>query len=792
MTTTKQLLSSVAVVALSAAAAPIAHAQDAGGQEIITMEEMVVTAQRRAQSIQDVPIAVSAFSAQELEARQVTETLDLFRYVPNAIAHNNTGLGSANTYYIRGLGNTESVSTFDPPVGTYVDDIYMTRQNANNFSFFDVERVEVLRGPQGTLFGRNTTGGAVNVIMRKPGEEFGGFTEVGYGRFDKITARASVDVPVTDKLLTKVSGFYITDDGFVDNLTTGETINDEESWGIRGALRALPWDNVIWDFAVDYIDSDHASVFNFPNPNGGGRIAFTGMREDTANLAGLVAGEKADLGLGSVTRSLSVYSNLRVDFDDATLEVITGWREIDQRFSLDFFDGQFPSLDIPNRPDNTITNGSFGFATGGFAINNIGDHQQFTQEIKLNGTVLDGKFDYVVGFFYLNEDNSTDFADVFTVPGAPGTSVPLILADRILENDTEAAAGYVQVDYHATEQLTLTVGVRYTDETKNIRFTPNANPFIGTPAFLGVPFDTGDIAALGIPTEQQEEIFTPRFAAEYQVNDDLMLFASATRGFKSGGWNARGTSPGLIQPFAPEKVWSYETGWRSEWLQRRLRFNVTGFYSDTSDFQIPSAFDSGVGIEFITQNFADLEVFGIEVDMAAVPMEGLTVFANLGWQEAEYKNIDPSVMQTAENCLNDLATIPNFNPLNSDSCAVGIVAPDGSISDPVRTPAITLSFGATYEYPVEALRGSIIANANAQFVSDHTTSTSARPEGLADDRFLVNASIGYQFEDAIWAITAECQNCFGETYVVSNLPPFPYFDDPSTWLVKLRYNFGAY
>ena len=201
MTTTKQLLSSVAVVALSAAAAPIAHAQDAGGQEIITMEEMVVTAQRRAQSIQDVPIAVSAFSQSDLDRLNINEALDLTFTIPNFIGHNNTGLGSANVYYIRGLGNTESIATFDPPVGTYIDDIFIQRQNANNFTLFEVERVEVLRGPQGTLFGRNTTGGAVRILLQPPADEWGGYAEAAYGRFNRLEFRGGFDAPAAGVLV---------------------------------------------------------------------------------------------------------------------------------------------------------------------------------------------------------------------------------------------------------------------------------------------------------------------------------------------------------------------------------------------------------------------------------------------------------------------------------------------------------------------------------------------------------------------------------------------------------------
>jgi Outer membrane cobalamin receptor protein len=161
----------------------------------LEIEEIVVTAERREASVQDTPIAVSAYGEQQMEVLQIDNTIDLVNVVPNLFGGNNTGLGTANMYYMRGQGNDESIATFDPPVGTYVDDVYVTRQNANNFALFDVERIEVLRGPQGTLYGRNTTGGAIALIMKKPAEEFGGYAEVGMERFSKRSFKASLDIP---------------------------------------------------------------------------------------------------------------------------------------------------------------------------------------------------------------------------------------------------------------------------------------------------------------------------------------------------------------------------------------------------------------------------------------------------------------------------------------------------------------------------------------------------------------------------------------------------------------------
>ncbi|WP_439532819.1 TonB-dependent receptor, partial [Polymorphobacter sp.] len=217
----------------SAAYAQDAMAQDDGS----TLDTIVVTAQRRSESVQNVPIAISAFSAETLSDRGIATPLQMVNYVPNLFGANNTGLGSANAYYIRGLGNTESIASFDPPVGTYVDDIYMSRQNGNNFAFFDIDRIEVLRGPQGTLFGRNTTGGAVNVILKRPGDVIGGYVEGAYGAYNKKMVRGSIDLPLNQAISVKLSGYYQDDDGYVNNTTTGERNNDSDMAGARGAIQ---------------------------------------------------------------------------------------------------------------------------------------------------------------------------------------------------------------------------------------------------------------------------------------------------------------------------------------------------------------------------------------------------------------------------------------------------------------------------------------------------------------------------------------------------------------------------
>lgn len=728
--------------AMAMTAPAMADATEAG---TMVLEEIVVTSQRRAQGLQDVPIAVSAFTATEMEARQITETLDVMSYVPNVVAVNNDGLGTANSYFMRGLGNSESIATFDPPVGTYINDIYISRQNANNFSFFDVERVEVMRGPQGTLFGRNTTGGAISIIMKKPGEEMGGFVEGGFGRFDQVRVRGSVDLPISDKVLTKFSAYYIGDDGWVHNTTTGEMLNDETSKGLYGATRVLFSDNVTWDASVSYLDSDRMNILNFVDPVTGRRVSQTGLSSAGMGLD-ILAGPKNDLPLGNSTKTLFLSSSLQLYYNDVNVELLTGYVDLEQDFLVDFVNGPAQY--------------------GGFTIANMGDHEQFSQEIKLNGSLLDNKLDYVAGLYYLDEKNVTDFGDIFDI------GFPLVLADRILSNNVKSWAAYAQFDYQLTDKLIGTAGIRFTDEEKTIAYLDNT----------GGDLTTASMIAAGIPVKQSADVWTPRFALDYSFDDNISTFVSATRGFKSGGWNARGTTAAENLPFGPEMIWSYEAGLRSELLDNSLRLNVTAFLSDVSQRQVVSGIDIGGGnIQFLTGNFDDMEVKGVETEVYWLATERLSIYSTLGLMDAKYKNIGASVRAQQAACQGgDIA-----------SCDKGIVTLAGDIAEPNHVPGQTLSLGFTYELPVTALNGRIVANANMQYTSDYFLSTPNSEAGLVDDRTLVNAGISYITEDDRWTVSAECQNCFDKEYM-NSLLIYPYTSNPMTWMMRVKYSFGAY
>jgi iron complex outermembrane recepter protein len=739
------------------------------------IEEVVVTAQRRAENLQEVPIAVSAFSEAELERRQVTRTLDLIAFVPNMSGHNNTGLGTANTYSIRALNNSESIATFDPPVGTYVDDVFMARQNANNFQFFDVEQIEVLRGPQGTLFGRNTTGGAINVRMKKPADEFRAFAEVGYGEYARKQARASVDLPVTGTLLTKFSAFYAEDDGYVENRTTGATLNGEETWGVRGAARVLFSDSVTWDASLEHIDASISNLVNFVQPGSSQRVNFTRMPTSGGLGPALVSPRLQDISLGNSAKSSALISNFTIEASDAvTLNFITGIRRLDQQFMTDSFDSITGAVFTANNGYELVS-AMAGTAT---PLVNDGEHTQFTQEIKLTGEALDGRMKYVTGLFGFYDNNDTSFANI----SLPVTGAPTVTQDRTMKNKTQSAAVYFQADYELTDKLTATAGVRYTDETKSIDFQPNVSP-IATRLFPA--FSTIDLVSFGVPTELNEKLWTPRFAVDYKATDDLMFFASATRGFKSGGWNARANFGRLALDFAAEKVWSYETGMRSEWFDGRLRVNLNAFQMDVEDFQLPAGYADPVTniINYLTRNFAGLQDRGLEAEVTWAPTDRINVVWAGGTQSAKYVDVDPSVLAQAANCQVLIAT----GRPTTNICNVSIVTPTGDISEPVRAPEFTSTLGINGRIPLGSTL-ELVPSVNWNYMGDAWAATANTPIGLQKAHSTYNGGVTLRDTDGKWSVTADCTNCTNTEYVVSFLV-YPYLPEPRRWMVRARYDF---
>ena len=737
--------------------------------------DIVVTAQRREERLQDVPLAVSVFSPEDLRERQVTRTIDLFAFVPNLIAHNNTSVGTANSYSMRGLNNNETISTFDLPVGTYVDEVYMSRQSANNFQFYDVERIEVLRGPQGTLFGRNTTGGAINVVLKKPANELGGFIEGSFGRYDRVTARGAIDVPIiADKLLTKFQGYFVDDKGYVENRVTGQRLNDERSYGGRGAIRFLGA-GMSWDVTGDYNYQSYANFPNFYDPATEDRVSYTRLRKG-ATVSDVFGGRSylsaglADNTLGNVAETWSVTSNVQIEAtDDLTVNLITGYRHIYNEYLTDSAMSLLSTTTRYDYPADIIT----AVPGSTSVLANDSWHGQFSQEIKLTGSALDNRLTYVGGLYYIREDNKTNFANISITAAGVGSKS----ADRTMRNNTDAIAGYFQADYKITPALTATAGIRYTAEYKDIHFGANPSPLPSTG--INQPFNTEDVLRAGNPVKQSAKVWTPRFALNWKVAPDINVFASATKGFKSGGWVSRSYNAAGVFAFDRETIWSYEAGLRSEFFDRRARWNLTGFYFNDYDNQLPAGRENPLvpgQIIYVTRNFADLRNYGLESELTLVPFRGFNVTWIAGLQHARFKNVDPTVLAQAAACRAGTAS----------ACNQGIVTAAGQIALPSRVAPFNSTVTANYTFDMGGFQ--LIPSGSWIYTDESYPSAQNDVRGFQEKHSLFNAGLTLRNPTQGWSLSAECINCFDKRYVASFLI-FPYLNEPGRWALRARVDF---
>ncbi|QMW23092.1 TonB-dependent receptor [Sandaracinobacteroides saxicola] len=699
----KRQVGRISMAALLCACAGGALAQaPAAGAGAKDSDEIVVTAQRRAERLQDVPIAVTAIDSAALQARQMTQLVDIMATVPNLHASNNIGQGSATTVFIRGVGETESIVAIDPPVGFYVDDVLIARQGVNNMALFDIERIEVLRGPQGTLYGRNTSAGAIKVVTKKPEFENGFLGEASYGRFDTWMLKGSANLALGPATAVRLNAMVGDGDGDTFNRVLNKRVNGTETVGVRGQLRHQAGDveiNLSADFARGNQNGrygvDVSGLLRPPAPS----LYISSTGTDMRNIG------KAWGFAGTVEWPLS---------DALTLKSITGYRATQQRYNLELTD-QNPSL---------------------YLVYSDVDSRQFTQELQAN--VTQDRFNLVAGLYYFNE-RSTQFIGDY------------IFSSFFFRKDirvrADAIAGFAQGTFRLTDTLSLIAGGRLTHEVKAIDMSLKGD-FTGTDRqfadFAGVPlFTNSTICGQVIPQRPKPVAcrlsvtrFTPRLGLEYKPDEDLMLYASWTRGFKSGGWSARVNSAAEFLDFDPEQIDSYEAGLRSSLLDRRATVNLTGFYYDyTNRFASGTTPSGGFGIAI-----TDAKIWGVELETSWRLAPGVRVTGNLAWQ-------DNSLSRPAT------ATIILGDRLQ-------------------RSPAWQASAGLYVDTPV-AERLNLLASADYSYMSKHFVS----PQNFASTETgpinLVNASLGVRL-DGRHELSVGCRNCFQANYFNQALP-FPAF-----------------
>lgn len=631
----KALLTSASVCALTFGLAAPALGQelndpatDADGLGMI-----IVTAQKRSENVQDVPIAITAIGSQFLESRGIDSIDDLGTIAPNVKFERAPASKTISQIAIRGSVTINPAITWEPAVGLYLDGVYIAKAQGSIFDIADLDRVEILRGPQGTLYGRNALAGAVNLVTKKPSGEAGGMAELTYGSFDEVRLRGVVDLPQMGAFSAKVSGQYRTRDGLIALATPdgrGRNRTDSiESGSFMVQLRAEITDSITADYTYDYSKSNQTPPFSqllAVNRNGDPRDIF-----DPASPSYPFAGAffpldrvadpdrittaSIDAPVYERSRSYGHALTLTIGLGDAELKSITAYRDLAWADGLDLDGSPFPVA----------------------FTQRISDYHAFSQEFQLTGTAFEDSLAYVLGAFYFDEQAETVNPQTYF-----GGGVDL---DSNYGSNTKAWAIYAQLDYDLTERLKLTLGGRYTRETKDISrfFRVNFDAANG----ITSPLVVADLPYGAIPDAKFSD-FSPAVTLSYAASDTINLYARFAQGFKSGGFNGESNvfaaptadcpsgALELCQPYLPEQVDSYELGIKSRFLDDRLIVNLAAFRNDSKDMQL-SVFTATTGAASVIQNAASARIQGLEIETVLRPFESLTINASLALLDPEYK-----------------------------------------------------------------------------------------------------------------------------------------------------------
>lgn len=592
----KAILAASASILAVTAQAPVSAAQtnevpEVQEEGVKTLGRVTVTARRREESLKDVPGSVTAISADEIARFASTEIGDLQSSVPNIVLHE--GDAQNTVAYIRGVGQLDSLAFADPGVGIYLDDVYLGRAQGSFLDVFDVERIEVLRGPQGTLYGRNTIGGAIKFVSRAPSEtpEFSASATVG--SFDQTDVSVGISGPIAgDKVLGKAAVAYLSRDGYADNTVTGQDDGDRDTLAWRGSILTHLSDNFRVQISADG-SSDTPDTSRTPNRETAVFGAFPRSEDPftiDADFNGL-----SDLSV----RGISARATWDVS-DGVTLVSTTAYREMEYDANLD--------LDATGAPL--------------FGVFVFEDQKQFSQELQVN--YENGPLSVVGGLYYFDEEDVTE-------SGIFGPDIAFV-SNSINDQNTTAFAVYSDLSYDVSERLSVSVGVRLTEEEKDfIRI----QEFFGAATPLIPQIGTG-FRATEVDTSKSFSNTSPRFSISYDVSDDVTTYASIGRGFKSGGFDGRSNTGFEAQPFDAETLTAYEAGIKGSFADGAVFASAAVFLNEYEDLQVSSFTEQNGAFAAIFTNAAEAQISGFEFEGSWQATEHLRFDLSGGYLDAEY------------------------------------------------------------------------------------------------------------------------------------------------------------
>ncbi len=808
------------------------------------IEEIIVTATKREANIQDIPIAVSAFQGDELEARRIDEIEDLAQISPSIHVNTSNTASGGGTLRIRGVGTTGNNIGLEAAVGIFIDGVYRSRSGQGFSDLLDIERVEVLRGPQGTLFGKNTSAGAVSVITKKPNlSESEGYAIGEYGSFDHKRVAGSFSAPIIDEVLGfRFAAGWNDREGYYEDTHSGDAWAERDRYTLRPQLLWVPTDSLEFRLIGEYAERDESccpaqfAVAGATRPAVAALATAIGLGRDVPTASSvLVSSDSREVGVNhapfeKITEwGISLEANW--DLDWATVTSLTAYRDFKSRYAQDI---DFSSADIlnPQNPDSGGARDSF---------------KNWSQELRAAGSWED--LDWLIGFYGYTEDLATftrvelgtqggAFVDLIfphfpTAPGGPipaGAYTPLFPEGAGYQRDARIETGgwaiFTNNTYHAFDRLDLTLGLRFSKETKDAISIVNdaapgtllndPTPSTGTlpwceqlsvtPTGLAAPFPTTfGFARAALPTlcdnfsfenGATETEWTWTFSAAYRITEDINVYASYSRGYKAGGFNTDQDAVDLVagskvdnSRFEPEFADSYEIGVKGTYLDGRARINIAGFVSKFEDFQL----NTFTGLGFIVENVALVESRGGEVEAFLSPIEGMTVTFGVTYADTRYAD-------HIGLCFPFQDTIGQTN-----RCAPFADTPPGGFAEDfiidgnriTNAPAWTGSASMYYEHALPvATEWTGFVSLNTAYRGRHNTGSNLHPLKFEGAHWFLNSVLGVRSPDGDWELSlwgTNLTNTLDRSIVFDTVfqgGSFSAFlNPPRMWGGALRYNF---
>ncbi len=705
------------------------------------LQEVVVTARKREENLQDVGAAVIAVSPQQLDRRFDKDLQDFANAAPNVIIDDlQQGPGSPAAISIRGIGTTDLEKNFDPTAGVVVDGVFIGVNSGAMVKALDLQSVEILRGPQGTLFGRNSIAGVINITRQRPGSELSGEVRAGYGNYSDMQLEAYLNVPVSDQLAFKVAGSWNDRDGYFYNRTLGKDSGKQEFYSISPAIVWRPTEDLEFYYRFDRNrqDQDSNTVMNLAQPE---QVFCFFYDQCAPSLTTPQSGDRYVALQNEPGDGASFDSDMHVF--DARWNVAPGYQ-------LEYLYGNFTT-------DEKVTQDWDGTPLTLYHTDRPATYEQNSHELRLTH-VTDSPLSYTLGAYYWKSNYRIDLLSFIGFGEAIGfwpcplpgqdpsmTRNCLVVAiPQTVVQHTESYAGFVEGDYQFSDAWTLTLGGRYTKDKKDSGLIDAS--IIAQP---------GDLGSLSNPFKKEWNEFTPKASLRYRYSPDLMFFGLYSKGFRAGGFSGRPNQYSVAAiPYDPETVDNFEVGMKSEWMDHRVRLNASAFFMKYKDKQEEQSVPApgGTGQQTIVVNASTADIRGLEVELLMLPATGWALAFTLGLLDSKYTNFTELD-----------ATTPDPN----DVVDIGYLKLR-------RAPEVTATVTPTYEWP--ALGGQMWVQASWHYIDKLELTFYNTPQGHNPSQNVVDASINYQRDNttiSLWGLNLTEEDSWSQAYDVFNTRTFP-------------------